>query len=46
MLKKWDYIIGDSDDLVHMDWSSEWSELKNLEPLTDGQGSESTSELD
>jgi hypothetical protein len=45
-LKKRDYIIGDSDDFVHMDWSSEWSELKNLEPFTDSQGSESTSEQD
>jgi hypothetical protein len=41
-LKKRDYIVGDSDDLVHMDWSSEWSELKNLEPLPHGRGSEST----
>jgi hypothetical protein len=39
-------MIGDSHDFVHMDWSSEWSELKNLEWLTDGQGSESTSESD
>ena len=27
-LKKRDYIIGDSEDLVHMDWSKEWSELE------------------
>ena len=27
-LKKRDYVAGDSDDLVHMDWSKEWSELK------------------
>jgi hypothetical protein len=27
-LKKRDYIVGDSDDIVHMDWSKEWSELK------------------
>ncbi len=40
-LKKRDYIVGDSDDIVHMDWSSEWSELKNLEPLLDDRGSES-----
>jgi hypothetical protein len=40
-LKKRDYIIGNSDDLVHMDWSSEWNELKNLEPLPHGRGSES-----
>jgi hypothetical protein len=43
-LKKRDYIIGDSDDLVHMDWSGEWSELKNLETLPDGRGSESVNE--
>jgi hypothetical protein len=40
-LKKRDYIVGDPDDFVHMDWSGEWSELKNLEPLPDGRGSES-----
>jgi hypothetical protein len=34
-LKKRDYIVGDSDDIVHMDWSNEWSELKKLEPLSD-----------
>jgi len=27
-LKKRKYIIGDPEDLVHMDWLSEWSELK------------------
>ena len=27
-LKKRDCIIGDPEDLVHMDWSKEWSELK------------------
>ena len=27
-LKKRDYIIGGPEDLVHMDWSKEWSELK------------------
>lgn len=27
-LKKHDLVIGDMDDLIHMDWSSEWSELK------------------
>jgi hypothetical protein len=43
-LKKRDYIIGDSDDFVHMDWSGEWSEMKNLEPLPDGHGSESSTE--
>jgi hypothetical protein len=39
-LKKRDYIVGDSDDIVHMDWSSEWSEMQNLQPLPDGRGSE------
>lgn len=29
-LKKRDYLIGDPEDIVHMDWSSEWDELKNL----------------
>jgi hypothetical protein len=29
-LKKRKYIVGDSDDIVHMDWLSEWHELKNL----------------
>lgn len=27
-LKKRSLIIGNPDDLIHMDWSSEWSELK------------------
>lgn len=27
-LKKHDVVIGDLDDLVHVDWSGEWSELK------------------
>jgi hypothetical protein len=27
-LKKRDYIVGDSDDIIHMDWSKDWSELK------------------
>jgi hypothetical protein len=40
-LKKRDYIVGGSDDIVHMDWSSEWSELKNLQPPPDGRGSDS-----
>jgi hypothetical protein len=40
-LKKRDYIVGNSDDFVHMDWSGEWSELKNLEPLPDRRGSDS-----
>ena len=43
-LKKRNYVIGDSDDFVHMDWSGEWSEMKNLGPLPDGHGSEPTFE--
>ena len=27
-LKKRDYIVGDPEDFVHMDWSKEWSEIK------------------
>jgi len=27
-LKKRDYIVGDPEDFVHMDWLDEWSELK------------------
>ena len=27
-LKRHDDIVGDLDDLVHIDWSKEWSELK------------------
>jgi len=27
-LKKRDYIVGDPEDLVHMDWSREWGEMK------------------
>jgi prevent-host-death family protein len=27
-LKKRDYIVGDPEDLVHIDWLSEWSEMK------------------
>ncbi len=38
--KKRDYIVGNSDDLVHMDWSGEWSEMQNLQPLPHGHGSE------
>jgi len=30
-LKKRDYLVGDSDDIIHIDWLSEWNELKNLE---------------
>jgi hypothetical protein len=40
-LKKRDYFVGDSDDIVHMDWSSELSELKNLEPLYDDRDPDS-----
>ncbi len=40
-LKKRDYIVGDSDDFVHMDWSSEWTELKNLDSPSDDRGSDS-----
>lgn len=25
-LKKRDYLVGDPEDIVHMDWSSEWTE--------------------
>jgi hypothetical protein len=27
-LKKRSLIVGDPDDLIHMDWSKEWSEFK------------------
>jgi prevent-host-death family protein len=27
-LKKRDYIVGDPEDFVHMDWTNKWSELK------------------
>jgi prevent-host-death family protein len=27
-LKRGDYIIGDPEDFVHIDWSKQWSELK------------------
>jgi prevent-host-death family protein len=27
-LKKRDYFVGDSDDVLHIDWLKEWSELK------------------
>jgi hypothetical protein len=27
-LKKRDIFVGDPDDIIGMDWSSEWSELK------------------
>ena len=30
-LKKRNYIVGDPEDIVHLDWSSYWNELKNLE---------------
>jgi hypothetical protein len=29
-LKKRDCIVGDPEDFVHLDWTSEWTELKNL----------------
>lgn len=29
-LKKHDFIVGDPDDLIHIDWSAEWTELRNL----------------
>jgi hypothetical protein len=40
-LKKRDYIVGDSDDIIHIDWLSEWSEMKNLHPLPHSRGSDS-----
>jgi len=30
-LKKRDYLVGDPEDIVHIDWLSEWNELKNLD---------------
>lgn len=35
-LKKRDHIVGNPEDIVHMDWSSEWNELKNLDSESDG----------
>jgi hypothetical protein len=32
-LKKRKCIIGDPEDIVHMGWLHEWTELKNNEPL-------------
>jgi len=29
-LKKRKCIVGDPEDLVHLDWSNEWTELENL----------------
>jgi hypothetical protein len=26
--KRSNYVVGNSDDFIHMDWSKEWSELK------------------
>jgi hypothetical protein len=43
-LKKREYIVGDPEDFVHWDWSGEWSEIQNIQPLPHGRGSESTSE--
>jgi len=37
-LPKRDFIVGDLDDIVHMDWSSEWSELKNLDAEPEESG--------
>ena len=28
-LKKHDYVVGDLESIIHMDWSKEWSELKS-----------------
>ena len=36
-LEGWDYIVGDPEDFVHIDWSIEWTGLKNLEPDPDDQ---------
>jgi hypothetical protein len=38
-LKKRDYIVGDPEDIVHMDWSGEWNELKNLDTESDSDQS-------
>jgi hypothetical protein len=38
-LKKRDYIVGDPEEFVHMDWTGEWTETQNLQPLPDGRGS-------
>ena len=29
-LKKRDWVVGDLDDLIHLDWSQEWTELKHF----------------
>lgn len=29
-LKKRNYLVGDPEDIVHMDWSSEWTEPKKF----------------
>ena len=30
-LKDRNWVVGDVDDTIHIDWMSEWNELKNLE---------------
>jgi antitoxin (DNA-binding transcriptional repressor) of toxin-antitoxin stability system len=30
-LTKKDWLVGDPEDIVHMDWSQEWSEIKNAQ---------------
>lgn len=37
-LPKRDCIVGNLDDIVHMDWSGEWSELKNLDAPPEESG--------
>jgi hypothetical protein len=32
-IKKKDYFVGELDDIIHMDWSKEWTELKNIDKL-------------
>jgi len=32
--KRKSVIIGDPEDIVHMDWLHEWTELKNIEPVS------------
>ena len=29
-LKKRDWVVGDPDDLIHIDWMAHWNEVKNL----------------
>jgi hypothetical protein len=35
-LKKRKLLVGDPEDIVHMNWFSEWTELRNLGPGTEG----------